>query len=192
MRDFDEAYFYVDELKRFAREIGIVVGNFRKLELEDLIREYLRTGRVPKRRPVPNRKAGAARDELAADRPVQNYVDDRSTKTFLLELVAADRADVRPKSGQWYWLNDWRRSQQKAGNYFTYGDLAQKLLELMRTEGRLPQIPAARMNNFITDFLQDPVNRGVPRKDILKAWERLKARPGPKTYAEYRKMIGRA
>ncbi len=192
VEEFDSAYFYADDLKQFAREIGIVVGNFRKLELEDQIREYLQTGRVSERRSVPNRRTGAPRDELAADRPVQNYVDDKSTKTFLLDLVAMKDPDVRPKSGQWYWLNDWRRSQLASGTRITYGDLARRLLELMRTKGRLPQIPSARMNNFITDFLQDPINRNVPRKDILREWERLKAHPGPKTYAEYRNLIGRA
>ncbi len=191
VQEFDEAYFYADELKQFAREIGIVAGNFRKLELEDQIREYLQTGRVSERRSVPNRRTGAPRDELAADRPVQNYVDDKSTKAFLLDLVATQDPDVRPKSGQWYWLNDWRRSQLASGTRITYGDLACRLLELMRTNGRLPQIPSARMNNFITDFLQDPINRNVPRKDIMREWERLKAHPGPKTYAEYRKLIGR-
>ena len=40
---FDGGYFYATELKMFARKIGISVGNFRKNELEDLIREHLKT-----------------------------------------------------------------------------------------------------------------------------------------------------
>ena len=58
----------------------------------------------------------------------------------------------------------------------------------MQTEGRLPQIPSARMNNFITDFWADPANAGIPRKDVLEAWNWLKAQQGPKTYAEYRRL----
>ena len=66
VEEFDGGYFYAAELKVFAREIGISVGNFRKIELEELIREYLQTGVVPNRKPVPPRKAGAERDELRA------------------------------------------------------------------------------------------------------------------------------
>ena len=188
VEEFDNGYFYATELKAFAREVGISVGNFRKLDLEDLIRQFLRTGTVPDRRPVMSRKAGQARDKLESDRVVANYVDDRRTKTFLLELVHADAPGLRRKSGQWYWLNDWRRKKQEARARFTYRDLAGHLRELMQAEGRLPQIPSARMNNFITDFWADPANAGIPRKDVLKAWNWLKAQPGPKTYAEYRRL----
>ena len=39
--EFDNGYFYAAELKAFARDLRITVGNFRKLELEALIREIL-------------------------------------------------------------------------------------------------------------------------------------------------------
>ncbi|KZL09100.1 hypothetical protein PsAD2_04104 [Pseudovibrio axinellae] len=185
VEEFDGGYFYAADLKEFAREIGISVGNFRKIELEELIREYLQTGVVPSRKPVPPRKAGAERDELRADNPIVNYVGDRKTKAFLYELIADKAEGLRDKSGQWYWLNDWRRKQQEANQRFTYQDLADRLYELMTTKGRLPQIPSARMNNFITDFRNDPANAGVPRAEILEAWEVLKRQPGPNTYEEY-------
>ena len=188
VEEFDNGYHYADDLKAFAREVGIVVGNFRKIELEELIRELLRTGKVPDRKPVMPRKAGEARDELKPDTVVANYVGDRKTKDFLLELVHAEAPDIGIKSGQWYWLNDWRRGKQESQARFTYRDLADHLRALMRTEGRLPQIPSARMNNFITDFRADPSNAGIPRKEALKAWMWLKAQPGPKTYAEYRRL----
>ena len=76
--DFDAGYYYAAELKFFARELGLTVGNFRKIELEDLIREFLTTGVLPKRRPVMPRKAGAERDNLTADTRVVNYVGDNS------------------------------------------------------------------------------------------------------------------
>lgn len=188
VEEFDNGYFYAADLKAFARKVGIPVGNFRKIELEDLIRQFLRTGMVPDRKPVMPRKTGQARDKLKSDTVVANYVDDRKTKTFLLELVHTEAPGLDRKSGQWYWLNDWRRKKQEARARFTYGDLAGHLRELMQTEGRLPQIPSARMNNFITDFRADPANAGIPRKDVLEAWNWLKAQPGPKTYAEYRRL----
>ena len=185
---FDAAYFYAAELKSFAHEIGIPVGNFRKTELEALIRQFLETGKVPSAKPVLPRRAGAPRDMLAADTPVVNYVGDKRTKSFLMELVHARDPAARNKSGQWYWLNDWRRQQQEGRAAFTYADLADKLLELMTTTGRLPQIPSARFNNFITDFLADPQNAGAGRRRALEAWEFVKSRKGAKTYQEYKRL----
>ena len=47
------------------------------------------------------------------------------------------------------------------------------------------RIPAARFNNFVTDFVADPANRGKGRADAVAAWERVKSVPGPKTYEAY-------
>lgn len=186
--EFDAGYYYAAELKKFARSLGITVGNFRKHEVEELIRERLTTGRVPDRRPVPSRRSRAPRDVLTADGVVANYVDDRATKDFLRQLVLEQAPELKDKSGQWYWLNDWRRAQQAAGRRFRYGDLAARLRELMCTEGRLPQIPSARMNNFVTDFRADPANEGITHDDVMAAWHWLKDRPGPNTYLEYRRL----
>jgi len=111
IEEFDNGYFYAADLKAFAREVGIPVGNFRKIELENLIRQFLRTGKVPDCKPVMPRKAGQACDKLTSDMVVANYVDDKKTKSFLLELVRAEAPGFGRKSGQWYWLNDWRRKK---------------------------------------------------------------------------------
>ena len=186
VEEFDDGYFYAAELKAYARQIGIAVGRLRKLELEALIRDFLRTGIVPSPTPEPRRRTGEARDRLAAGTVVRNYVDDRRTKDFLRALVHAHAPSLRDKSGQWYWLNDWRRRQLRAGRRITYADLGNRLLELLRTEGRLPRIPAARFNNFITDYRADPANKGKSRADAVAAWEHIKSVPGPKTYAAYK------
>lgn len=189
LNEFDNGYFYALALKQFAREIGIVVGNLRKIELEHLIRECLLTGRAPSRKHVLQRKTGQPRDRLATDAVVVNYVGDESTKTFLLKCVHAKGPGLGNKSGQWYWLNDWRRKKQGALARFLYLDLANHLRELMQTEGRLPQIPSARMNNFMTDLRADPLSAGTSREDAMKAWMWLKQQHGPKTYAEYRRRL---
>ena len=189
VEEFDNGYFYAAELKDFARDLGITVGNFRKFELEKLIREFLETGKVPDRKPVLPRKAGKARDVLKADTTVTNYVGDKKTKAFLLELVYAEAPGLHQKSGQWYWLNDWRRKRQEAQECFTYSDLAGHLRTLMQTKGRLPRIPSARMNNFVTDFMADPANAGISRKEVLNAWNWLKAQPGPNTYGEFCNLV---
>ena len=41
VEEFDGGHFCASELKAFARDLGIADGNFRKLELEALIREIL-------------------------------------------------------------------------------------------------------------------------------------------------------
>ncbi|MBT6926765.1 MAG: hypothetical protein HN984_11155 [Marinovum sp.] len=74
--DFDEGYYYAAELKEFTRELGFKVSNFRKIELENLIRKPLTIGILPKHRPVMPRKAGATRDKLTADTLIVNYVGD--------------------------------------------------------------------------------------------------------------------
>ena len=185
VEEFDDGYFYAVDLKAFARRLGIAVGGRRKLELEVLIRGFLRTGTVPTGRPVLGRRSGEERDRLAAETIVRAYVDDKRTKAFLRGLVHARAPSLKDKSGQWYWLNDWRRTQLQAGKRITYADLGNRLLELMRTENRLPRIPAARFNNFITDFRADPANEGKSRADALAAWEHVKSVPGPKTYEAY-------
>lgn len=188
VEEFDNGYYYAADLKAFASEIGITVGNRRKIELEELIRAYLSTGRVPTSEPVMPRKPGQARDELSPAVVVTNYVGDRATKDFLLDCVHAEAPDLKNKSGQWYWLNDWRRKKQEAYARITYRDLADHLRQLMQTECRLPQIPSARMNNFVTDFRADPVNAGTSREEVMDAWMWLKQQPGPNTYAEYRRL----
>ncbi len=185
VEEFDDGYFYATELKAYARKLGIAVGRRRKLEIEALIRDFLRTGVVPAPDPEPRRQSGEGRDRLAAGTVVRNYVDDRRTKGFLRGTVHARAPSLKDKSGQWYWLNDWRRGQLQAGRRITYADLGNRLLELMRTEGRLPRIAAARFNNFITDFRADPANKGKSRADAVGAWEHVKSVPGPKTYAAY-------
>ena len=185
VEEFDDGYFYAADLKAFARQLSIEVDRRRKLELEVLIRGFLRTGMVPSAKPVPDRRVVEGRDRLVAETIVRAYVDDRTTKAFLRDFVHARAPSLRDKSGQWYWLNEWRRGQLQAGQCITYADLGNRLLELMRSAGRLPQIPAARFNNFVTDFQADPANKGKSRADAVAAWERIKSLPGPKTYEAY-------
>ena len=46
-QEFDNGYWYSDEIKSFAKEIGIPNSSrLRKNELEKLIKIYLRTGKI--------------------------------------------------------------------------------------------------------------------------------------------------
>lgn len=188
VEEFESHYHYAAELKRFARRLGIHVGDLRKIELEAAIKSCLKTGVVPDTRALTKMKRSSVRDALTLATRVIDYIDDKTTKQFLLNEVAKLDPSLRPKSGQWYWLNDWRRNQLRGGTRITYGDVVRHLTRLMRQPDRLPQIPSARFNNFITDYLADPANRASNKSDAVAAWEQIKRVPGPKTYAAFKKM----
>lgn len=95
IKEFDDGYFYAAELKRFARGIGISVGNRRKFEVEDLIRAFLKTGVVPTGQPTLPRNKGEKRDRLSLDEQVRNYVDDKKTKEFLLDAVRSSAPGIK-------------------------------------------------------------------------------------------------
>ncbi|MDE1485710.1 SAP domain-containing protein [Xenorhabdus bovienii] len=184
--EFDGGYFYAKELKAFAKTLGITVGNLKKNELELHIKAHLfgYSGELPAT--IPNRKNSAARDLLMLDTPVVNYVSDKKTKSFLLAAVEQQFGALADKSGQWYWLNSWRKQCIIEGKTITYGDLVAHLANLKKKQGRLPQIPSARMNNFISDYISDSENQGSGKNEALKAWFELKASSLPKTYQAYK------
>ncbi len=189
VEEFESGYFYANDLKAFARKLGIAPARLRKFEIEEQIKAYLATGILPEKNSKSRGTSTEPEDTLSAYSSVRNYNGNRKTKAFLLELVQRKDPGSKDKSGQWYWLNDWRRQQAEAGHSFTYGDLAEQLLKLRKTKGRLPQIPSARMNNFISDFLADPDNDGKSKADAQTAWQFVKITLGPKTYSAYKVRI---
>lgn len=189
VEEFEKGYFYAAELKAFAKKLGIDVGTLRKNEVESHIKTHLSSNRdAPLPKSVSNRKTNGNRDRLLPDSYIVNYVSDKKTKAFLMQEVSKRDPDVKNKSGQWYWLNDWRKEQIRSNRKITYLALIDRLYELMTNEGRLPRIPSTRFNNFITDFLADPENDGATRQKALGEWERLKKMPVQKNYQEYKKI----
>ncbi|MDC9580531.1 hypothetical protein PSI15_02915 [Xenorhabdus sp. PR6a] len=192
VEEFEKGYFYATELKAFAKELGIDVGTLRKNEVEDHIKARLSgSDDTPLPKGVPNRKTSGSRDRLSPDSYIVNYVSDKATKTFLKEEISKRDPDLKDKSGQWYWLNDWRKEQIRNNRKITYRELIDRLYELMTTKGRLPRIPSTRFNNFITDFLVAPENEGATRQEAMDEWERLKKIPVQKNYQEYKKFLNK-
>nr|WP_217277139.1 SAP domain-containing protein [Photorhabdus heterorhabditis] len=183
---FENGYFYVAELRQFAKSLGITSSNLKKNELELYIRSRLfgYSGDLPIA--IPNKRDRAGRDLLTLKSLVINYVSDKQTKNFLLEQVNHQYGPLPDKSGQWYWLNHWRKVQIVNNNKITYGDLVEHLASLKQQEGRLPQIPSARLNNFISDFIADPENKGKGKQQALEIWQELKEKNLPKTYLAYK------
>lgn len=189
IEEFENGYFYATELKVFAKELSIEVGTLKKNELEIHIKARLFGNKgTPLPKSISNRKNKGSRDKLSPEAYVINYVSDKNTKAFLKEYIFKRDPALKDKSGQWYWLNDWRKDQIRNKQKITYQELIDRLYELMTTKGRLPRIPSTRFNNFITDFLTDPDNAGAARKKAMKEWEKLKKLPIQKNYQEYKKF----
>ena len=181
--DFISGYWYASELKQFARDIGVPNSSkLRKDQLEEIIKIYIQTGSVAVsfKKPV-TRKAKS--DNLDLQEYIQHYVSNKKTKSFIMDEALKLCPNLPKKSGVWYWTNRWREEQFEKKRKITYLNLVQHFVQLSTQEGRLPQIPSARFNNFITDFLA--ANEGG-REQAQAAWEQLKSLDIPKTYVAWK------
>src|SRR5205807_1631495 len=129
LREFENGYWYLDQLKNFAERIGIPSANkLRKDELEKAIVAFLRTGRaaLPTKRSL--RKSGVKDVErgLNLKLRIENYTSNRETKDFIVEQAHRMAPEVREKSGVWYRLNRWREEQITSGQHPSYGDLVRQ------------------------------------------------------------------
>ncbi len=121
---------------------------------------------------------------MALNTVIQHYVSNKETKAFIVAEAHKRCPELPKKFGVWYWINRWREAQREKQQPITYEDLVIQFVALSTQKGRLPQIPSARFNNFITDFLA--ANAGN-RDQAKAAWQQLKALDIPKTYAAWAK-----
>ena len=183
LRDFENGYWYLAELKNFAGRIGIPAAKkLRKDELERSIMAFLRTGQaaLPTQRSL--RKAGVKDVErgLNLKLRIENYTSNRQTKDFIVEQGHLMAPGVREKSGVWYRLNRWREEQITSGKRPTYGDLVRRYIALNKVE-RFEKVPHGRYINFVAEFLA--ADKGVTRAEAIAAWTELKGLDLPKDYA---------
>lgn len=184
MAEFEGGYWYAIELKQFARDIGVANSSrLRKDELEEIIKTYIYSGDLP-----DNKMSSTARkdkgDKLALTEQVRNYISNKNTKSFIMTEALKLSPGLPEKSGVWYWTNRWREEQLEKKRAITYLDLIKHFVELSVQEERLPQIPSARFNNFITDFISAEAGS---REEAIAAWEALKELDIPKNYAAWLK-----
>ena len=187
LREFENGYWYADELKEFATRIGIPQATrLRKDEIERAIVTFLRTGviELPTKRAL--RKTGVKDLErgLSLKLPIAHYTSNRETKEFITREARKADPQVREKSGVWYRLNRWREEQITKGNRPTYGDLARQYVVLNRVD-RFSKIPHGRYINFVAEFLKS--ENGRTRSDAIAAWAELKTMDIPKNYAAWLK-----
>ena len=185
VREFENGYWYGDELKDFGRQIGIPgATKLRKDELEWAIVTFLRTGtaKLPTKRAL--RKTGVKDLErgLSLNLRIEHYTSNRETKAFIVQQAKKAAPGVREKSGVWYRLNRWREEQITKGNHPTYGDLVQQYIALNKVE-RFKKVPHDRYINFVAEFLA--AEEGTTRADAIAAWAKLKTMDIPKNYASW-------
>jgi hypothetical protein len=184
-RNFENGYWYLEQLKNFAERIGIPAAKkLRKDELEKAIVAFLRTGKatLPTKRSL--RKTGVKDVErgLNLRLRIENYTSNRETKDFIVEQAHLMAPEVREKSGVWYRLNRWREEQTTRGKCPTYGDLVRQYIALNKME-RFEKVPHGRYINFVAQFLA--AGKGVTRAEAIAAWRELKELDAPKDYASW-------
>ena len=184
-REFENGYWYLDDLRDFASQIGIPeASRLRKDEIERAIEAFLRAGTVdlPTKRAL--RKTGAKDLErgLSLNLRIEHYTSNRETKDFIVRHARKMAPEVREKSGVWYRLNRWREEQITNGNRPTYGDLVQQYVALNRMK-RFDKVPHGRYINFVAAFLA--AEKSGTRSDAIAAWAELKTMDIPKDYASW-------
>ncbi len=185
LREFENGYWYREQLKDFAERIGIPsAAKLRKDELERAIVGFLRTGKaaLPTKRSLDRTGIRDVERGLRLKLRIENYTSNRETKDFIIEQARLMAPDVRMKSGVWYRLNRWREEQITSGARPTYADLVRQYIALNKMQ-RFERIPVGRYNNFVADFLA--ANKKGTRAKVIAAWKELKRLDVPKIYASW-------
>ena len=185
LRDFENGYWYLEQLQDFGERIGIPAAKrLRKDELEQAIVVFLRTGHAASPTKRSLRKTGVKDVErgLNLKLKISNYTCNRETKHFIVEQAQVMAPGVREKSGVWYRLNRCREEQITSGKHPTYGDLVRYYLALNKME-RFEKIPHGRYINFVAEFLA--AEKRATRADAIAAWTELKGLDLPKNYASW-------
>jgi hypothetical protein len=185
LREFENGYWYLDQLKDFAERIGIPgAKKLRKDELERAIVAFLRTGKraLPTKRALRRTGVKDVERGLSLKLPIENYTSNRETKDFIIEQACLMAPDVREKSGVWYRLNRWREKQITGGKHPTYGDLVRQYIVLNKMP-RFEKVPHGRYINFVADFLE--AEHRATREEAIAAWKQLKELDVPKDYVSW-------
>ena len=191
LREFENGYWYLDDLKDFADRIGIPAAKrLRKDELERAIVVFLRTGKAASPTKRSLRKTGPKDVErgLRLGLRIEHYTSNRETKDFIVEQARRAAPEVREKSGVWYRLNRWREGEITSGKRPTYGDLVMQYVALNKTE-RFEKVPHGRYINFVAEFLA--TEKDATRAEAIAAWAALKELDVPKSYASWVKARAR-
>jgi hypothetical protein len=190
LKQFENGYWYSDELKGFAKEIGIRnTSKLRKDELEKLIKQFIRKGvvssfsRASVDRNIPRDFELGLKPSLR----IVHYVSNKETKKFIEQEALKIRPLLKRRSGARYRLNRWREQQLHAGRKITYADLIKEYIRLNEGLEPFERIAHGRFINFLSDFLKNESD--ATRRGALKAWKQLKKLDTPKDYKSWKKLM---
>jgi len=185
IKEFENKYWYMSELKSLAKSLKIPFDSkIRKDQLEQMIIQFLKTGTVSKKHKF--RSTSRNRDILNNNSYVKNFSNKKETWEFIHSEMDSRVPGLKPKSGVKYWLNRWIENQLSNGEKITYNDVVCEYIRLNKAEGKLPQIPSCKFNNFISDYLANEKN--ATREDALKAWNKLKNMKAKKDYRTWKRI----
>jgi SAP domain-containing new25 len=187
LREFENGYWYLNDLKDFASQIGIPAATrLRMDELERAIVAFLRTGTVglPTKRALLKTGTKDLARGLSLKLRIEHYISNRETKGFIVREARKVAPEIREKSGVWYRQNRWREDQVTNGSRPTYGDLVKQYVALNRMD-RFDKIPYDCYINFVAEFLR--AEKSGTHSDAIAAWVELKSMDMPKNYASWAK-----
>ena len=184
IKEFENRYWYMTELKALAKSFAIpFASKIRKDQLEQMIIQFLKTGTVNKKHKF--RSTSRNKDILNNNSYVENFSNKKETWEFIHSEMDSRVPGLKPKSGAKYWLNRWIENQLSNGEKITYNDVVCEYIRLNKAEGKLPQIPSCKFNNFVSDYLANEKN--ATREKALEAWNELKDMKAKKDYITWKK-----
>ena len=184
IKEFENKYWYMSELKALAKLLEIPFDSrTRKDQLEDMIIQFLKTGTVNKKNCYRSKSRNI--DILNNHSYVKNFSNKKETWEFIHSEMDSRVPGLKPKSGAKYWLNRWIEIKLSHGGKITYNDVVCEYIRLNKTEGKLPQIPSCKFNNFISDYLTN--EKHATREEALAAWNKLKNMKAKKDYITWKK-----
>jgi len=184
--EFNNGYWYADQIKAFAKEIGIANSSkLRKDELEQLIKHFIRTGEIKNADRKNVIKTGTKDLDigLTTSLPIINYTSNKLTTNFIKTEANKLAPGLKIKSGVWYRLNRWRDEQITKEKKITYGDLISQFIKLNQTEKKFEKVAVGRYINFLSDFLAN--QKGATRQQAISEWEKLKKLDIEKDYKSW-------
>lgn len=152
IKEFENKYRYMSERKVLAKSLEIPFDSrTRKDQLEELIIQFLQTGTVNQKKHFRSKNRNT--DILNNSSYVENFSNKKKTGEFIHGEMDKRVRGLKPKSGAKYWLNRWIEDKLSHDEKITYNDVVCEYIRLNKTEGKLPQIPSCKFNNFISDYL---------------------------------------
>ena len=187
IEDFENGYWYLTDLKLFAKGIGVdSISKLRKDELEEIIKTYLKTGKMVSIN-KNKKQANSIKDYekgLKLKLPIVNYVNNKITKNFIITESKRIDKNIIEKSGVWYRLNRWRESKLENSLKITYEDLIKEYIRLNKTKEKFEKISHARYINFLSEYMKN--EKSSTREEGIKAWHKLKLMNIAKTYKAWK------